>query len=130
MPLRVGQKGERSGPKPFSTEWILAPHEEPPGRQLPELPAWLESERRLLILFIVCVTLIIAIGGSSGGTSGGSDGDERPAVQPPPVRSATVGPVQVQPQTARGTEPQLPPLPTTSVGPSLNGAAPVQTAAP
>jgi hypothetical protein len=127
VPLRVGQKGERSGPKPFSTEWILAPPEEEPVRRPPDLPVWLQSERKLLALFIICVSIIIAIGGSSGGSG---DGDERPAVQPPTEQTATVVPSLVQPNSVRGTEPQLPPLPTTTVGPTVISLPPTQTPAP
>jgi hypothetical protein len=126
VPLRVGHRGDRPSPKPFSSEWILAPLEEEPVREPIELPSWLESERRLLILFIVCITLIIAIGGS-GSSSGTSDGEEQPpAVQPQVVQTATTGAVEVQPQSIRGTEPQLPPLPTATVQPTVIGQAPTQ----
>jgi hypothetical protein len=125
VPLRVGQRGDRPSPKPFSSEWNLAPLEDEPVRLPPEFPTWLESERKLLILFIICVTLIIAIGGSS---SGASDGEEQPpAVQPQTVETATEGPVEVQPQTARGTEPQLPPLPTGTIAPTVIGLPPTQS---
>jgi hypothetical protein len=131
VPLRVGQKGERESPKPFSTEWILAPPDEAPVRSAPELPTWIPSERKALALFIIIMSIIIALGGSSGG--GGDENEpepveNRPVVQTPIQQTtATTGPVDTQPDSVRGTEPLPPPRPTATEGPVGAGPAPTQT---
>ena len=129
MPLRVGQKSEQDRPKPFSTEWILAPPEAEQVRYAPELPPWIPSERKTLALFVLVMTIIIAIGGSSGGNSQVQEPvQDRPVVQTPIGQTATTGPVvESQPNSIRGTEPLPPPRPT-ATGDAIGGASlPTQT---
>jgi hypothetical protein len=87
----------------------------------------------MMALFIIVLTIIIAIGGSSGG-NGQEPVENRPVVQTPVQLTATTGPLATQPITqpntqpnsVRGTEPLPPPRPTATGGPSEVAAAPTQ----
>jgi hypothetical protein len=86
-----------------------------------------------MALFILVLTIIIAIGGSSGG-NGQEPVENRPVVQTPVQVTATSGPFATQPNTqpnaqpnsVRGTEPVPPPRPTATAGPDEVAAAPTQ----
>jgi hypothetical protein len=79
----------------------------------------------MLALFVIVLTIIIAIGGSSGGT-GQEPVENRPVVQTPVQLTATIGPEvtepttqpNTQPNSVRGTEPLPPPRPTATGGPT------------
>jgi hypothetical protein len=83
----------------------------------------------MLALFIIVLTIIISIGGSSGG-NGQEPVENRPAVQTPIQHTATTGPVGTQPNTqpnsVRGTEPLPPARPTATGGPTVEVPAPTQ----
>jgi hypothetical protein len=76
----------------------------------------------MLALFIIVLSVIISIGGSSGGQPQ-APAENRPLVQAPVPVTATVGIGGLQPNGPRGTEPQPPPRPTTTDG---ENAAPTQ----
>ena len=70
IPLRFNTRGERGeqGLRPFSQEWLAAPPElrAPPPRRMPELPAWMPSERILaaiMVMLLVLTTVITSGGG-------------------------------------------------------------------
>jgi hypothetical protein len=91
----------------------------------------------MLALFVIVLTIIIAIGGSSGGT-GQEPVENRPVVQTPVQLTATTGPEvtqqttqpttqpDTQPNSVRGTEPLPPPRPTATGGPNEVAAASTQ----
>jgi hypothetical protein len=81
VPLPFASKPARRGPAPFSTDWLLSPPEPEPPRRLPVLPSWFPTDSGLTSIFVVLLTLAIAIGGRGFGlaASGDDGGDRQPA---------------------------------------------------